>query len=83
MNTTLNQRYYRRRVSTDRLNREESQLVASLEGKSGPTPARKTPPHSYPNTDLDKGVPTIHQFKFERSESSSLFGLEQPKTLLV
>ena len=45
-NTILSQPY-RRRVSTDRLNREGSQLAASLEGEPGPTPARKTLPHSY------------------------------------
>ena len=83
VNTINKQPYYRRRVSTDRLNREESQLVASLEGESGPTPAGKTPPPAYPNAGLDKGIPTIHQFRFERSESSSLFGLGQAKSLLV
>ena len=40
----------RRRVSTDRLNREGSQLTASLEGDPGPTHAGKTLPHSYPET---------------------------------
>ena len=49
MNTILNQPY-RRRVSTDRLNRDDSQLAASLEGEPGPTPAGKTLPHSYPET---------------------------------
>ena len=48
-NTILSQPY-RRRVSTDRLNREGSQLAASLEGEPGPTPAKKTLPHSYPET---------------------------------
>ena len=48
-NTILSQPY-RRRVSTDRLNREDSQLAASLEGEPGPTPAGKTLPHSYPET---------------------------------
>ena len=48
-NTILSQPY-RRRVSTDRLNREGSQLAASLEGEPGPTPAGKTLPHSYPET---------------------------------
>ena len=49
-NTTLSQPY-RRRVSTDRLNRKEgSQLASSLEGNPGPTPAGKTLPHSYPET---------------------------------
>ena len=41
---------YRRRVSTERLNREGSQLAASLGGEPGPTPAGKTLPHSYPET---------------------------------
>ena len=45
-NTILSQPY-RRRVSTDRLNREGSQLAASLEGEPGPTPAGKTLPHLY------------------------------------
>ena len=40
-NTILNQPY-RRRVPTDRLSREDSQLAASLEGNPGPTPAGKT-----------------------------------------
>ena len=46
-NTTLSQPY-RRCVSTDRPNREGSQLAASLEGEPGPTPAGKTLPNSYP-----------------------------------
>ena len=45
--TILSQPYCRR-VSTDRPNREGSQLAASLEGEPGPTPAGKTLPHSYP-----------------------------------
>ena len=48
-NTILNQPY-RRHVSTDRLNREDMQLAASLEGEPGRTPAGKTLPHSYPET---------------------------------
>ena len=48
-NTTLNQPY-RRRVSIDRLNSEDSQLTASLEGEPGPTFTGKTFPHSYPKT---------------------------------
>ena len=48
-NTILSQPY-RRHVSTDRLDREGSQLAASLEGEPGPTPAGKTLPHSYPET---------------------------------
>ena len=39
-----------RHFSTDMLNRESSQLAASLEGEPGPTPAGKTLPHSYPET---------------------------------
>ena len=48
-NTILSQPYCRR-VSTDRPNREGSQLAASLEGEPGPTPAGKTLPHAYPET---------------------------------
>ena len=48
-NTILSQPY-RRRVSADRLSREDSQLAASLEGEPGPTPAGKTLPRSYPKT---------------------------------
>ena len=58
-NTILSQPYCRR-VSTDRPNREGSQLAASLEGEPGPTPAGKTLPHSYPETrfrrDVARGV---------------------------
>ena len=48
-NTILSQPYCRR-VSTDRSDREGSQLAASLEGEPGPTPAGKTFPHSYSET---------------------------------
>ena len=48
-NTILSQPYSRR-VSTDRPNREGSQLAASLKCEPGPTPAGKTLPHSYPET---------------------------------
>ena len=48
-NTILSQPYCRR-VSTDRSDREGSQLAASLEGEPGPTPAGKTLPRSYPET---------------------------------
>ena len=48
-NTILSQPYCRR-VSTERPNREGSQLAASFEGEPGPTPAGKTLPHSYPET---------------------------------
>ena len=43
----LNHPKCRRRVSTDRLNREDSQLAASLEGEPGPTPAGKTLPRTH------------------------------------
>ena len=49
-NTIILSQPYRRRVSTDRLNREGSQLAASLEGEPGLTPAGKTLPHSFPET---------------------------------
>ena len=49
-NTIIISQPYRRRVSTDRLNREGKQLTASLEGEPGPTPAGKTLLHSYPET---------------------------------
>ncbi|CAN0452126.1 unnamed protein product [Ascophyllum nodosum] len=42
-NTILSQPY-RRRVSTDRPNREGSQLAASFEGEPGPTPTGKIRP---------------------------------------
>ena len=57
-NTTLNQPYYRRRVSTDRLNREDSQLDASLEGGAGHTPTGKTLSHSYPKKQISEGQGT-------------------------
>ena len=47
VNTILNQPIFHR-VSTDRPNRENSQLVASLEGDRSPTPTGKTLPHSNP-----------------------------------
>ena len=59
-NTILSQPYCRR-VSADRPNREGSQLAASLEGESGPTPAGKTLPHSYPET----------RFRRERAQGST------------
>ena len=52
-NTILSQPYCRR-VSTDKSDREGSQLAASLEGEPGPTPAGKTLPHSYPETRFRK-----------------------------
>ena len=61
-NTILSQPYCRR-VSTDRPNREGSQLTASLEGEPGPTPAGKTLPHSYPKTRFrrERGHETVAQ----------------------
>ena len=55
-NTILSQPY-RRRVSTDRPNREGSQF-ASLEGEPAPTPAGKALPHSYPETQISEGEGT-------------------------
>ena len=49
-NTIILSQSYRRRVSTDRLNREGSQLTTSFEGEPSPTPAGKTLTHSYPET---------------------------------
>ena len=49
-NTIILSQPNRRRVSIDRLNREGSQLTASLEDEPGPTPAGKTLPQSYPET---------------------------------
>ena len=49
-NTIIFSQPYRRRVSTDRLNREGSQLAASLEVEPGPTPTGKTLPHLFPET---------------------------------
>ena len=36
-------------------NYDESQLATSLDGESGPTPAAKTFPHSYPKTKVSAG----------------------------
>ena len=45
---TIHIQPYRRLVSTDRLNREDIQLAASLEGESGPIPTGTTLPRSHP-----------------------------------
>ena len=58
-NTILSQPHCRR-VSTDRPNRESSQLAASLEGEPGPTPAGKTLPHSYPETRFRRERARVH-----------------------
>ena len=65
--STILSQPYCRRVSTDRPNRESSQLTASLEGEPGPTPAGKTLPHSYPE----------NRFTRERAESVRLRCLNQ------
>ena len=59
-NTILSQPYCRR-VSTDRSDREGSQLAASLEGEPGPTPAGKTLPHSYPETRFRRERARLYQ----------------------
>ena len=66
-NTILSQPYCRR-VSTDRSDREGSQLAASLEGEPGPTPAGKTLPHSYPET----------RFRRERARDEYTPALSRP-----
>ena len=54
VNSILNQPY-RHRVSTDRLNHEDSRLAASREGEPGPTPTAKTLQHSYPKNRFSEG----------------------------
>ena len=71
-NTILSQPYCRR-VSTDRPNRESSQLAASLEGEPGPTPAGKTISHSYPETRFRRErarVRTCYRSKLSRLAAS-------------
>ena len=70
-NTIILSQPYRRGVSTDRLNREGSQLAASLEGEPGPTPAGKTLPHSFPETS---------RFRRERARDvEKKYSLDQPE----
>ena len=57
MNTILNQPN-RRHVSTDRLNREDSQLAASLEGEVQPYTRRKVPPTLIPQNQVSEGQGT-------------------------
>ena len=71
-NTILSQPYCRR-VSTDRSDREGSQLAASLEGEPGPTPAGKTLPHSYPET----------RFRRERARDIELLGMVEARSVNV
>ena len=66
-NTIILSQPYRRRVSTDRLNREGSQLTASLEGEPGPTPAGKTLPHSYRETRLQRYSTAAAQTSINRT----------------
>ena len=73
-NTILSQPY-RRRVSTDRPNREGSRLAASLEGEPGPTPAKKTLPLSYPETrfrrERARTVPSLVHAKGNKDDRSA------------
>ena len=62
VNTILNQPN-RRRVSTDRLNCEYSQLAASLEGESSSTPAGKSLAHSYPKDQVSEGEGTRYFYQ--------------------
>ena len=60
MSNILNQPN-RRRVSTDRLNREDSQLILSFKGESSPTAAGEALPHSYSKTRFrSKGARLCH-----------------------
>ena len=69
-NTILSQPYCRS-FSTDRSDREGSQLAASdLEGEPGPTPAGKTLPHSYPET----------RFRRERARDSTTVNISTIET---
>ena len=61
VNTILNQPC-RRRISTDRLNCQDSQSAASFEGDPGHSPVGKTLPHSYPT----------NKFRGERAPCSFL-----------
>ena len=73
-NTILSQPYCRR-VSTDRSDREGSQLAASLEGEPGPTPAGKTLPHSYSETRFRRERGTRLSTKEERRKTIKLRAL--------
>ena len=57
--STIPSQPYRRRVSTDRINCEDSQLAASsLDGESGPTPRRKDTPLLIPRNQVSEGEGT-------------------------
>ena len=71
-NTIILSQPYRRRVSTDRLNREGSQLAASLEGEPGPTPAGKTLPHSFPETSYCTVPGTTEQVSHRRGDTGAV-----------
>ena len=66
VNTILNQPN-RGRVSTDRLNREDNRLAASLKGEFSPTLAGKTLQHSYPPK---------NGFREERARNSGVYHIE-------
>ena len=72
-NTILSQPYCLR-VSTDRPNREGSQLAASLEGEPGPTPAGKILPHSYPETRFrrERSLVTLGQQQYNTGEKPTV-----------
>ena len=75
-NTILSQPYCCR-ASTDRPNRESSQLAASLEGEPGPTPAGKTLPHSYPETRFRRERARVSQTdRLSREDSQLAASLE-------
>ena len=73
MNTILNQPY-RRRVSTDRLNREDNQLAASLESESDSVPGGKTLSLSYPKTRFLRKKPQGKIYLMRHSPTSVRFG---------
>ena len=89
-NTILSQPYCRR-VSTDRPNRGNSQLAASLEGEPGPTPAGKILPHLYPETrfrrERARGCSSerlrVLTVLLETTSAISLFSLLQTHKLVV
>ena len=74
-NTILSQPYCRR-VSTDRPNRESSQLAASLEGEPGPTPAGKTlPPTLIPRNQVSEGEGINIRWDYWHQGHHSLHGI--------
>ena len=75
---TILSRPCHRRVSTDKLNREGSQLTASLEGDPGPTPAGKTLPHSYPETSFRR-----ERARVQYEEYTSWLRISETKTFAM